>query len=103
MADHRPGAPWSSSIRTGRRNTRSLLQADSGCEAEFVYFASQRSRQTLTRGGEEGPRQLAVCSDLSDLCGDVDESTHHRWDSVEAQQPDAEGRDKASGCFGFFF
>lgn len=60
-ADHRPGALWNSSIRTGRRNTRSPLQAKQrvwGSAGVFRHLAlagEWRSRLTLTRGGEERP------------------------------------------------
>lgn len=46
----------------------------------------------LTRWGEEGPRQLSVSGDLSDLCCDVDEATDHRRDPVKAQQSDIDER-----------
>lgn len=46
----------------------------------------------LTRWSEEGPRQLSVSGDLSDLCCDVDEATDHRRDPVKAQQSDIEER-----------
>lgn len=45
---------------------------------------------THTRGREEGPRQPVVSGDLSDLCGDIDESTDHRRDPVKAQQSETE-------------
>lgn len=38
-----------------------------------------------TWGGEEGPGEPLVSGNVSDLCGDVDESTDHRGDSVKAQ------------------
>lgn len=62
---------------------------NSGCEAVLMYFrhlalAGER-RSRLTRGGEEGSPQPVVGGDLADLCSDVDESTHHRRDPVEAQ------------------
>lgn len=75
------------------------------CEAVLfrhvaLLAGERRSRLTLTRGGEERSPQLVVCGDLADLCGDVDESTHHRRDPVEAQQPDAErGEATASGLW----
>lgn len=51
---------------------------------------------THTRGSEEGPRQPAVSGDLSDLCGDVDESTNHWRDPVKAQQSET-GQDREMG------
>ena len=42
----------------------------------------------LTRGGEEGPRQPVVSGNLSDLCGDIDESTNYWRDPIKAQQPE---------------
>lgn len=38
-----------------------------------------------TWGGEEGPGEPLVSGNVSDICGDVDESTDHRGDSVKAQ------------------
>lgn len=105
-ADHRLGALWNSSIRTGRRNTRSLLQAKQrvwGSAHVFrhlVLAGERRIRLTRTRGGEERSPQLVVCGDLPDLCTDVDESTHHRRDPVEAQQPvTGRGQATASGLW----
>lgn len=43
-----------------------------------------------TRGSEEGSGQSAVSGDLSDVCGDVDESTDNWRNPVEAQQSEIE-------------
>lgn len=45
---------------------------------------------THTGGSEESPRKPVVSGDLSDLCGDIDESTDHWRNPVKAQQSDTE-------------
>lgn len=94
------GALLSSSIHTDHRNTHSPLGRVR--ETRFTsrtfkwlwsweyYWITKSHCGGHTRGSEEGAKQLAVSGNLSDLTGDVDETTDHWGDSVEAQQPETQ-------------
>lgn len=91
MADHRQGSLSNSNIHTGRRSTRFQLKrvvkmwvlVKSGLLV--LTHEEHMGIQTHTRGSKEGSRELVVSGYISDLCGDVDQSTNHRRDPVEAQ------------------
>lgn len=91
MADRRQGSLLNSSIHTGRRNTRFQLKRVVKMwvlEKPGLFVVTYEEHVgilTHTRGGKEGSRELVVSGDISDLCGDIDQSTNHRRDSVEAQ------------------
>ena len=102
VADRTLGALSNSNTHTGHRNTHSPLEgvrererhhlissdvlfAVANVYCEHGYKHSPTCVHTHTRGSEEGPGQPVVAGDLSDLFGDVDESTDHWRDPVEAQ------------------